>query len=220
VRECFIIIITIIKKKNEQERSRFFYTSNVILVDAGNITDFYQYVDFARQYYSRDVIDRVLNSIIITRPFTVYQLADIVINQLPKIIQLYEAKLVDISDLLEIFIRDPQIEANEVRYLINEILNSIIKLRALEDVLVIVSLPSVDSSTYHHNDKPSTLYNKMILPRFDKHIEIMNSEDKENKMIDIKIGNNSPNIRRIKNNHDLFLSIKERDLLTLEQRSS
>ncbi|MFL6378941.1 MAG: hypothetical protein ACJ72R_15970 [Nitrososphaeraceae archaeon] len=70
------------------------------------------------------------------------------------------------------FIRDPQIEANESKNLINEILKSITKPRALEDVLVIVSLPSVDS-IYHHNDKPSMTYNKIILPRFDKCIEII-----------------------------------------------
>jgi hypothetical protein len=109
------------QKKNEQERSRFFYTSNAIVGDAGNSTDFYQYVNFARQYYRRDVIDRVLNSIIITRPFTVYQLADIVINQLPNVIQLYDAKMVVISDLLDMFVRDPQIEDNEAIYLVNKI---------------------------------------------------------------------------------------------------
>jgi hypothetical protein len=78
-------------------------------------------VNFARQYYRRDVIDRVLNSIIITRPFTVYQLADIVINQLPNVIQLYDAKMVVISDLLDMFVRDPQIEDNEAIYLVNKI---------------------------------------------------------------------------------------------------
>jgi hypothetical protein len=70
------------------------------------------------------------------------------------------------------FIRDPQIEANKAKYLINEIVNSITKPRVLEDVLVIVSLPSVDS-IYHHNDKPFMIYNKIILPRFNKCIEII-----------------------------------------------
>jgi hypothetical protein len=112
----------------------------------------------------------------------------------------------------------PQIEANEAKYLINEIVNSITKPRALEAVLVIVSLPSV-GSTYHHNDKLSMLHNKTILPRFDKSIEIMSNEN-ENKMIHVKIINNVSNIRRIKNiNNDFYnnksLSISNRDLLTL-----
>jgi hypothetical protein len=177
-------------------------------------------VNFARQYYRRDIIDRVLNSTIITRAFTVYQLEDIVINELPKVIQQYGAKMIVISDLLGMFLHDPQIEIKEeARYLINEIVNSIIKTRTLEeDVLVIVSLPSVDSTYHHNNDKPSILYNKMILPRFSKCIEIMNSEDNENNnMIRIKIRNKySNNIRRIKkitindfHNADYFLQLKK-----------
>jgi hypothetical protein len=179
-------------------------------------------VNFARQYYRRDVIDRVLNSIIITRPFTVYQLADIVINQLPRVIQQYEAKMVVISDLLSMFLHDPQIEIREARYLINEILNSITKTRASKEyVLAVVSLSSGDNASHH--DKSALSINKTILTRFDRCIEIMNSRNNENKMIDIKIRNNSKsNIRRIKDttkdfhNHELFFSIKERDLLTLE----
>ena len=81
-----------------------FHTSNVLLVDSGNSTDFYQYVNFARQYYSCDVINRVLNNTIVTRPFTVYQLTDKVINQLPKVIQQYDAKMVVVSDLLDMFV--------------------------------------------------------------------------------------------------------------------
>ena len=74
-------------------------------------------MNFARQYYSRDVISRVLSNIIVTRPFAVYQLANIVINQLPKVIQQYDAKMIVVSDLLDMFVRDPQIKANEATYL-------------------------------------------------------------------------------------------------------
>jgi hypothetical protein len=193
------IIIVTIKKKNQQERSRYFYTPNLILVDAGNSTDFYQYVNFARQYCRRDVISRALNNTIITRCFTVYQLADVIINQLPKIIQQYDAKMVVVSDLLDMFVRDPQIEANESKNLINEIVNSITKPIVLEDMLVVVSLPyELASKTHHHNNndnKPSMSYDRMILPRFDKCIEVINGKaDKENNnMIDIKISKKTKN---------------------------
>jgi hypothetical protein len=69
--------------------------------------------------------------------------------------------MIVVSDLLNMFVRDPQIEANKATYLINEIVNSITKSRALEDVLVIMSLPFVDSA-YNHNDKPAILYNKTL----------------------------------------------------------
>jgi hypothetical protein len=146
-----------------------------------------------------------LNNTIVTRPFTVYQLEDIVMNQLPKVIQHYDARMVVVSDLLDMFIRDPQIEANEARHLINEIVDSITKSRALEDVLVIVSLPSEDS-IYHHNDKSSIVCNKIILPRFDKCIEIMNNPENRNKIVDIKIRNNS--IRGNKNTSNDFRDLQ------------
>jgi hypothetical protein len=206
------------KRKNEQDKSRFFYTPNVIVIDAGNCCDLYQYVNFARQYYRGDVVSRVLNNTIITRCFTIYQLADVVINQMPNVIQQYDANVVVVSDLLDTFVHDPQIEVNEARYLINEVINSITKSKALEDVLVVVSLPYEYGGEYHHSDKPSMSYNKTIFPRFDKCIEIMNGKDKENnKMIDIKIRNNC---RRNKNTMNDFhngklLSISKRDLLTV-----
>lgn len=153
-----------------------------------------------------------MNNAIITRPFTVYQLADILINQLPNVIQRYDAKMVVVSDLLNMFVRDPQIEANEARYLINEVVNSITKSRALEDVLVVVSLSYEHGGAYCHNS------NRTILSRFDKRIEIMNGKDKKNKMIDLKISNSD--IKRIKNTTNDFhngklLSINKRDLLTV-----
>jgi hypothetical protein len=193
-------------KKNNSKlvASSHFHTYNVILVDAG------------RQYYRRDVISRVLNDTIITRPFTVYQLADIVINQLPNVIQLYDAKMVVISDLLDMFVRDPQIEANEARYLINEIINSITKSRTLENVLVIVSLPFVNSA-YHNSDKSFMSYNKTIISRFDKCIEITKDHENRNKMIDIKIRNSCRINKNTMNdfNYGKLLSISKRDLLTI-----
>ena len=89
------------KNNNSKRVASPFHTSNVILIDAGNDIDFYQYVDFARQYYRRDVISRVLNNTIVTRCFTIYQLADIVINRLPNVIQQYDAKMVVVYNLLD-----------------------------------------------------------------------------------------------------------------------
>jgi hypothetical protein len=174
-------------------------------------------VSFARQYYRRDVISRVLNNTVITRCFTVYQLAEILINQLPEVIQQYNAKMVVVSDLLDMFVRDPQIEANDARHLLNKIVNAITKTRTLENVLVIVSLPCVGSAC-HHNDKPFISYNKTILPRFDKCIEITNDHKNRNKMIGIKIRSKSTRMCKNPANdfHDCkLLSINKGDLLTV-----
>jgi RNase H-fold protein (predicted Holliday junction resolvase) len=108
------------------------------------------------------------------------------------------------------FVRDPQIETNEATYLINEIVNSITKSKALEDVLVIVSLPFHNVSSNYDNVKPCISYNKKIRTRFDKSIKII---DKENNMIDIKIRSNGKKINDV-HNGKLF-SINKRDLLTV-----
>jgi hypothetical protein len=209
------------KKKNNIKlvASSRFHTSNVILVDAGNSTAFYQHVNFARQYYRRDVISRVLNNTIVTRPFTVYQLADIVINQLPKVIQQCDAKMVVVSDLLDMFTHDPQIGANEATYLTNQIINSITKSSALEDVLVIVSFSHVHD-LFRHNNKLYTSYGRTIIKRFNNCIEIRDSKDKKNRAIDVKIDCINNNSKRIKNTNNDFhngksLSINKTELLTV-----
>ena len=80
----------------------------VITVDAGNSLDFYQYVNFARQYCLD--INEILQRIIVSRAFTVYQLADLIINELPKVMKQFDTCLVVVSDLLNLFIHDPNVD--------------------------------------------------------------------------------------------------------------
>lgn len=60
-----------------------FNSSKVIFVDAGNTSDVYQCVNFARQYGLN--IKKVLQSIVVSRSFTIYQLANTIINEPPNI---------------------------------------------------------------------------------------------------------------------------------------
>jgi hypothetical protein len=128
--------------------------------------------------------------------------------------------MIIVSDLLDMFVRDPQIEANESRYLINEIVNSITKSRALEDVLVIVSF-SYAHDLFHHNNKLHVSHDRMIRQRFNNCIKITDSKDKKNKAIDVKISSSSSNSsKRIKNTIKDFhngksVSINKRNLLTV-----
>ena len=57
-------------------------TLKILVIDAGNRTDIYQLVDFARQYGLE--IKKVLQSIVVSRVFTIYQLAHLIIYELPK----------------------------------------------------------------------------------------------------------------------------------------
>ena len=52
--------------------------SKTIAIDAGNCTNVYQFVDFARQYGLE--VKKVLQSIVVSRVFTIYQLTDLIIQ--------------------------------------------------------------------------------------------------------------------------------------------
>ena len=133
----------------------------------------------------------------ISRAFTIYQLADLIIHQLPRIIQqLNNAKVTMIADLLNLFALDPNVDLYEAISLIKEIINSIRK--TLENTLVVVSL---------HRHHKSYAYDKILLPRFDKRIEITrNNNDSKVNLLDVKLYNNySKDCNR-------FLLLQERDL--------
>jgi hypothetical protein len=129
----------------------------IVCIDAGNCTNLYQCVSFARQY-GMD-IKSVLRSVVISRVFTIYQLASLVVRKLEQVIQRFGAKLVVISDLLKMFTDEPQIKYREARYLIQEIMRAISQLP--KDILVIVSL--CDSQNK---------YSKLVLHAFTKRIDI------------------------------------------------
>ena len=200
----------------------------VIVIDAaGNSLDiFYLYVNFARQYYGLD-IKKVLENTIITRAFTIYQLANIIIHKLPRVVQQFDVKLIVIFDLLDMFLRDPQIEIEEAEHIIKEIVNSIKRSRRREvfgNILFMVSLPSYSSNyqSHHHrhHQQLSAIYNKIILPRFDKHIEITSATNSDNNKNKNKI-NNSLLYVKIKNNnkyHSEYSSSSGNNLFPIEKR--
>lgn len=167
-------------------------SSNVIIIDAGNSSDIYQYVNFARQY-GLD-INKILQSIIVSRPFTIYQLAQLIIYQLPTIIQKSSdnVKMLIVPDLLSMFLKDPQVKDKEANVILKQIVSSIRKISLNSNILSLVSLPYDVSS----------IYDKNLLSRFDKHIEIT----RVNSLFDIKMINKS----RYKLNK---FSLQERDLM-------
>ena len=195
--------------------------AKVIFIDAGgknNSSDsFYRYVNFARQY-GLD-IKKVLQSIVISRAFTIYQLTDLIIYELPRVIQQLEAKVILISDLLNMFVCDPQIKIEEGERMIKEIINSLRKISstATNNTLIVVSL-----YRHHHHHyssfSSSYLYEKILLPRFDKCIEITNNKkEKVNNVLDIKIrkhkNHHSDGIS--KNSSSRRFSLSERNLMQL-----
>jgi DNA-directed RNA polymerase subunit RPC12/RpoP len=176
-----------------------FDSPSVVIVDAGNSLDFYQYVNFARQY-GLD-IKRVLQRIVISRSFTIYQLANTIIYELPKIIEKYNAKMIIVSDLLSMFLNDPQVQVREVEDIIKEIITSI---KRNNEILSVVSC--------NHKSQ----YNKILFSRFDKIIEIAKEEQPckaNSQLLNIKVKNNKNSLEYNKNR----ILLLEKQLRTIQQ---
>jgi hypothetical protein len=150
--------------------------------------------------------------------FTIYQLANTIIYDLSKLIiqQQYEPKVIVISDLLDMFVNDPHIKVEESKNLLKEIMVSILRTRTsrsreiLGNFLIVISL-----SCRHQRQQQQDslhLYNKILLPRFDKRIEII-EDSRSNGSFKVKT-----TITKNKNDHraareSKLFSITERDLL-------
>lgn len=135
-----------------------FGSPSVIFIDAGNCSDIYKCVSFIRQYGLDQ--QKTLDRIIVSRPFTIHQLACLIIYEVALILQRTDARLVVISDLLRMFVQDPQIDPDEARWLVKEIARSLHKLSS--QVLVVVSL---------HECPPPQL-GGLLLSLFDSQINI------------------------------------------------
>lgn len=128
---------------------------SIVFVDAGNSSDVYQCVDFARQFGLE--IHRVLRGIMVSRAFTIYQLAGLIVYELPKATRQFNSRIVVISDLLRMFVEDPQVSQKEARYLIGEMMESV---RKMDGALLVMSL------------RGSSPYDSQILTSFAKRIEM------------------------------------------------
>ena len=92
-------------------------------------------------------------------------MADLVINELPEVIKQFDTRLVVVSDLLHMFVHDPNVDRKEAIYLIKEIVSAIRKISSSSSsprqILGVIS--------WNHHQSP---YNDILLSKLDKHIEI------------------------------------------------
>jgi len=97
-------------------------TPYVVVVDAGNKSDVYQTVNFARQYGMN--FENILNRIIVSRTFTIHQLKSLLSRELPRVIRQYQAGVIVIPGLLDLF-DDPNIKQKEAKWVISRIMKSL-----------------------------------------------------------------------------------------------
>jgi hypothetical protein len=179
--------------------------SNVLVIDAGNSIDVYQYVEFARQY-GLDTT-QVLQRVVVTRVFTLYQLVHLIVYNLPKMIHKFNAKLILIPDLFDMFSQD-QIDIKEAKLLIKEIMDAIFKLSRKNNVLFITSI------LLNKLLSISDLYYKTLLPLFNKSIEIIQSKSSER--ITMKINESKHVTNYVTINRKYVIS--KRDLLIVSNK--
>ena len=102
--------------------------------------------------------------------------ANLIVNELPKVIQQQfdNAKLIVIAGLLGMFMNDPQIEIEEAEFMIDEIMTSIRRQSSQNNLLFIVSLnkDSSDDDDNNNNTHRHANYNKRIVKRFSKCIQM------------------------------------------------
>lgn len=153
-------------------------SSSVFILDAGNCTNVYQHITFMKQC-GLD-IKKALQRIVLSRLFTIYQLVNSILYELPKFIQEFNVKIVIISDLLHMFVDNPQLHTNEVETLLKEIGNSLYKITKRNNILLLTSL----YPTSNNNDQSYDLSSN-FLHLFNKGIEIV--ENKTNDRLRLKI---------------------------------
>ena len=115
---------------------------NVIVIDADNSSSPYLYVDIGRPngMHHRNILHKVL----VTRQFTIYQLTNTIIYDLPKRIQLHKPKLVVVSGLLDQFYNDPYIRTVEAESLVSQIVTALHKIK---DVFIILTSRLTENQT-------------------------------------------------------------------------
>ena len=106
----------------------------VILIDADNSSSPYLYVDIARKYGMQ--YRNVLRKVLVSREFTIYQLTNTIIYDLPKRIQLHKPKIVVITGLLDQFYDDPYIRTAEAERLVLQIVTALHKIK---DVFIVLT---------------------------------------------------------------------------------
>jgi hypothetical protein len=144
----------------------------VMVIDADNSSNPYLCVDFARQYGMHH--SSVLNKVLVTRQFTIYQLTHTILYDLPKRVQLHRPSVIVISGLLDQFLQESNIHINEFENLISQIVPA---LRRIKNVLLIISSRFGDE--------------EMMVPTFPRIIEMRAKKEFDEVKLNLSVYNNS-----------------------------
>jgi hypothetical protein len=144
---------------------------SVMVIDADNSSSPYLYVNIAREYGMHH--SSVLRKVLVTRQFTIYQLTNTILYDLPKRIKLHKPKIVVISGLLDQFYQDPYINSAEVQMLVSQIVTALHKIK---NVLIVLT--------------SRLAYNEIEFPPLSRIIEIRDKKEFSETQLNLSIRNN------------------------------
>jgi len=109
--------------------------SKVLFIDGGNTFNLYKIAQLARIHYLNP--KQVLDNIYISRAFTAYQVASLIMQRLKKTIQRLDTKLVIISDISGFFL-DNDLPDDEAQSVFNQVLTYLTN-SAIENKVVLIA---------------------------------------------------------------------------------
>jgi len=112
--------------------------SSVVLIDGGNRSDLYLFSSYAKLYgvAPRKALRRVVTS----RAFTMYQMANLVVNELGKVVDEYGARVVVLSDVLGLLNEESGLREDEARRLAGAVRRGLEEVRREKKVLAFTTL--------------------------------------------------------------------------------
>jgi hypothetical protein len=110
-----------------------------VFVDGGNTFDVYHVSEYATALYLDR--DTVLRAIKISRAFTCYQLVSLIVDKLPMLLAEYDAQLVVISSILDLFL-DSEVGLKETKHTVNYLSSSLVRLAREKNVALIATCPT------------------------------------------------------------------------------
>ena len=90
---------------------------------------------------------KVLRNVTVARQFTIYQLANTIIYDLPKRVQIHRSKIIVITGLLDQFYQDPYIRSTEAESLVSQIVTALHKIK---NVFIVLTSRMTDSQIVYH----------------------------------------------------------------------
>jgi predicted ATP-dependent serine protease len=112
--------------------------SNVLYIDGANTFQLYQTTRLAKLCQLNP--KRTLDHIYISRTFTAYQMASLILQKLEESVKAINAKLIIISDIAAMFL-DKDVEEKEAKRIYNQVINRLTKFAKENSTIVIVTYP-------------------------------------------------------------------------------